>query len=74
MKLYPQPRTSIVLRRVRGLLVFLDQSPSHISLSSTKINPADPPRRSTPVFRASKSAQLSPFQIPLHLLMSIQST
>jgi hypothetical protein len=74
MKLYPHPRPSIVLQRVRGLLVSLDQRLSHGSLASSKINPLDPPRRSTPVFRASKSAQLSRFQAPLHPFRPIQST
>jgi hypothetical protein len=74
MKLYPHPRPSIVLQRVRGVLVSLDQEPSHRSFYSTEINPLDPPRRSIPVFRASKSAQLSPFQAPLHPFRPIQNT
>jgi hypothetical protein len=74
MKLYPHPRSSIVLQCVRGALVSLDQRPSHRSLYSTEISHLDPPRSSTLAFTAPKSAQLSRFQVPLHPFRPIQNT
>jgi hypothetical protein len=74
MKLYRHPRPLPLLRRIRRLLRFFDQNPSHASLSCPHITPGEPRQSLPPAFNLFDAAQHRLFLIPRHPLRPIQST